>query len=432
MIATFETNPQSNMPGALSHLRVLDLTRVLAGPWCTQTLGDLGADVIKVERPDTGDDTRSWGPQWLRDANGNETKDSAYFSSCNRNKRSIAIDLTKTEGQALMRELAMKSDVLVENYKVGDLKRYGLDYETLSKLNPKLVYCSITAYGQDGPYAQRPGYDLLCQAEGGLMAINGHADVEDGGAGGGPVKVVIAVTDVLSGLNATIAILAAIEARHKTGRGQRIDIALLDSVVQFGANQIASYFLTGKQPKRVGNAHVNLAPYQSFKTKDGYMIVGAGNDNQWRKLCEAMGVPELASDPRFVEMKDRNKNRAQLVIDMERVLTTQLTAFWLEKFASLGIPHAPINTYDQVFAHPQVKHRGLRVDMKRRVEQGGGKVAMVASPIRMSDTPVEYRYAPPVSGADANAVLREVLGKTADQIETLVRSGAILGNENEH
>jgi crotonobetainyl-CoA:carnitine CoA-transferase CaiB-like acyl-CoA transferase len=425
MIAIFETNPQSNMPGALSHLRVLDLTRVLAGPWCTQTLGDLGADVIKVERPDTGDDTRSWGPQWLRDANGNETKDSAYFSSCNRNKRSIAIDLTKTEGQALMRELAMKSDVLVENYKVGDLKRYGLDYETLSKLNPKLVYCSITAYGQDGPYAQRPGYDLLCQAEGGLMAINGHADVEDGGAGGGPVKVVIAVTDVLSGLNATIAILAAIEARHKTGRGQRIDIALLDSVVQFGANQIASYFLTGKQPKRVGNAHVNLAPYQSFKTKDGYMIVGAGNDNQWRKLCEAMGVPELASDPRFVEMKDRNKNRAQLVIDMERVLTTQLTEFWLEKFASLGIPHAPINTYDQVFAHPQVKHRGLRVDMKRRVEQGGGKVAMVASPIRMSDTPVEYRYAPPVNGADLYAVLREVLNKSDAEVAALKQKSVV-------
>jgi crotonobetainyl-CoA:carnitine CoA-transferase CaiB-like acyl-CoA transferase len=397
------------MPGALSHLRVLDLTRVLAGPWCTQTLGDLGADVIKIERPDTGDDTRTWGPQWLRDANGNETTDSAYFSSCNRNKRSVCIDLTTEEGQDTVRALALKSDILVENYKVGDLKRYGLDYETLSALNPKLVYCSITAYGQDGPYAERPGYDLLCQAEGGLMAINGHADVEDGGAGGGPVKVVIAVTDVLSGLNATIAILAAIEARHKTGRGQRIDIALLDSVVQFGANQIASYFLTGKQPKRVGNAHVNLAPYQSFKTKDGYMIVGAGNDNQWRKLAAAMGADELAMRSEYLEMKDRNKNRRQLVADMEAILTTKPTQYWLETFASLGIPHAPINTYDQVFAHPQVKHRGLRIDLARTPAHGGGNVSMVASPIRMSDTSVEYRYAPPAKGADTEVVLKEIL-----------------------
>ncbi len=398
------------MPGALSHLRVLDLTRVLAGPWCTQTLGDLGADVIKVERPDTGDDTRSWGPQWLRDANGDETTDSAYFSSCNRNKRSVCIDLTTKAGQDTVRALAAKSDILVENYKVGDLKRYGLDYETLVAINPRLVYCSITAYGQDGPYAERPGYDLLCQAEGGLMAINGHADVEDGGAGGGPTKVVIAVTDVLSGLNATIAILAAIEARHKTGRGQRIDIALLDSVVQFAANQIASYYLTGKQPKRVGNAHVNLAPYQSFQTGDGYMIVGAGNDSQWRKLAAAMGVPELAMRPEYLEMKDRNRNRKQLVADMEAILTTKPTQHWLDTFASLGIPHAPINTYDQVFAHPQVKHRGLRVDLQRPQSQGGGNVAMVASPIRMSGTPVEYRYAPPAKGADTETVIREVLG----------------------
>jgi crotonobetainyl-CoA:carnitine CoA-transferase CaiB-like acyl-CoA transferase len=402
------------MPTALSHLRVLDLTRVLAGPWCTQTLGDLGADVIKIERPDTGDDTRSWGPQWLRDGAGNETTDSAYYSSCNRNKRSVCIDLTKPEGQQTVRDLAAKSDILVENYKVGDLKRYGLDYETLAAINPKLIYCSITAYGQDGPYADRPGYDLLCQAEGGLMAINGHADIEDGGTGGGPTKVVIAVTDVLSGLNATIAILAATEARHTTGRGQRIDIALLDSVVQFGANQIASYFLTGKQPKRVGNAHVNLAPYQSFKTQDGYMIVGAGNDSQWRKLAAAMGAPELAMRAEYLAMKDRNKNRKQLVVDMEAILTTKSTQHWLDTFASLGIPHAPINTFDQVFAHPQVKHRGLRIDLKRSAAHGGGNVAMVASPIRMSDTPVEYRYAPPAKGADTDVVIREVLGAKKD------------------
>ena len=413
------------MTGPLAHLRVLDLTRVLAGPWCTQTLGDLGADVIKVERPDTGDDTRAWGPAWLSDGEGRQTADSAYFSSCNRNKRSLTVDIAKPEGQALLRELAAKCDILVENYKLGDLKRYGLDYAALALTNPKLVYCSITAYGQDGPYAQRPGYDLLCQAEGGLMAINGHADVEDGGPGGGPVKVVIAVTDVLSGLNATIAILAAIEARHTTGKGQHIDIALLDSIVQFGANQIATYFITGKVPKRVGNAHVNLAPYQAFKTADGYMIVGAGNDGQWRKLCDAMGVADMALRPEYLAMKDRNANRTQLVRDMEAILTKHSTRHWLDTFASLGIPHAPINTYDQVFAHPQVRHRGLRLDMQRPPEQGGGSVAMVASPIRMSDTPVTYRHAPPVKGSSTEAVLREVLGKTDAEVAALNAKGVV-------
>ena len=413
------------MSGPLSHLRVLDLTRVLAGPWCTQTLGDLGADVIKVERPDTGDDTRAWGPSWLTDGEGKPTTDSAYFSSCNRNKRSITVDISKPEGQALLRELAAKCDILVENYKLGDLKRYGLDYESLARVNPKLVYCSITAYGQDGPYAQRPGYDLLCQAEGGLMAINGHADVADGGPGGGPVKVVIAVTDVLSGLNATIGILAAVEARHSTGRGQHIDIALLDSIVQFGANQIATYFITGKQPKRVGNAHVNLAPYQSFKTADGYMIVGAGNDGQWRKLCEAMGSPDMAFRPEYLEMKDRNAHRPQLVRDMEAILTKHPTQHWLDTFASLGIPHAPINTYDQVFAHPQVQHRALKMSMERPAEQGGGVVAMVASPIRMSDTPVTYRHAPPVKGSSTESILLEVLGKSAAEAQALRDRGVV-------
>lgn len=413
------------MSGPLSHLRVLDLTRVLAGPWCTQTLGDLGADVIKVERPDTGDDTRAWGPSWLTDGEGKPTTDSAYFSSCNRNKRSITVDISKPEGQVLLRELAAKCDILVENYKLGDLKRYGLDYQSLARVNPKLVYCSITAYGQDGPYAQRPGYDLLCQAEGGLMAINGHADVEDGGPGGGPVKVVIAVTDVLSGLNATIGILAAVEARHSTGRGQHIDIALLDSIVQFGANQIATYFITGKQPKRVGNAHVNLAPYQSFRTADGYMIVGAGNDGQWRKLCEAMGAPDMAFRPEYLEMKDRNAHRPQLVRDMEAILTQQPTQHWLDTFASLGIPHAPINTYDQVFAHPQVQHRALKMSMERPAEQGGGAVAMVASPIRMSDTPVTYRHAPPVKGSSTESILLEVLGKSAAEAQALRDRGVV-------
>ncbi len=410
--------------GPLAHLRVLDLTRVLAGPWCTQTLADLGAEVVKIERPGTGDDTRAWGPAWLKDAQGRETTDSAYFSSCNRNKHSVTVNLATPEGQDIVRRLAAQSDILVENYKRGDLARYGLDYASLAQVNPRLVYCSITAYGQDGPYADRPGYDLLCQAEGGLMAINGHADPPEG-PGGGPTKVAIAVTDVLSGLNATIAILAAIEARHRTGRGQSIDIALLDSVVQFGANQIASYFITGVQPGRVGNAHVNLAPYQSFRVADGYMIVGAGNDGQWRKLCAAMEVPELADDPRFREMKDRNAHRPQLVEAMEAVLVERTMDEWSKRFLSAGVPHAPINTYAQVFSHPQVQHRGLRVDLDRPPEQGGGRVATVASPMRFSETPVTYRMAPPALGASTERVLSEWLGYAAEDCARLKQQGIV-------
>ncbi len=408
----------------LSHLRVLDLTRVLAGPWCTQTLGDLGAEVIKIERPGSGDDTRSWGPAWLADGAGRPTTDSAYFSSCNRNKLSVTVDLRHPEGQAIVRELATQSDILVENYKRGDLARYGLDYEALAALNPRLIYCSITAYGQDGPYADRPGYDLLCQAEGGLMAINGHAEPPEG-PGGGPVKVVIAVTDILSGLNATIAILAAVEARHRTGRGQHIDIALLDSVVQFGANQIANFFVTGEQPPRVGNAHVNLAPYGSFRVADGHMIIGAGNDEQWRRLCAVLEVPELAQDARFLAMKDRNAHRPELTAALEEVLVQQPMAFWMERLAAAGIPHAPINTYAQVFAHPQVQHRGLKIMLERPAEQGGGTVAMVASPMRFSATPVSYRMAPPVLGADTSRVLRDRLGRSGQEVERLRREGAI-------
>ncbi|MCS6996786.1 MAG: CoA transferase [Casimicrobiaceae bacterium] len=424
MDSTNALQSETSVAGPLAHLKVLDLTRVLAGPWCTQTLGDLGAEVIKIERPGTGDDTRAWGPAWLKDHAGRDTTDSAYFSSCNRNKRSVTVNLATPEGQEIVQRLAAQCDVLVENYKRGDLARYGLDYATLAPLNPRLIYCSITAYGQDGPYADRPGYDLLCQAEGGLMAINGHADPPEG-PGGGPVKVVIAVTDILAGLNATIAILAALEARHRTGRGQHIDIALLDSVVQFGANQIANFFITGEQPKRVGNAHVNLAPYQSFRVADGHMIVGAGNDAQWRRLCAAMEVPELADDPRFREMKDRNAHRLALVEAMEAVLIQRTMAEWSERFLAAGVPHAPINTYAQVFAHPQVRHRGLRVDLVRPAEQGGGQVATVASPLRFSETPVSYRLAPPALGADTERVLGQWLGLSAEECARLRQRGVL-------
>ena len=273
------------MAGPLSHLRILDLTRVLAGPWCTQMLADLGADVIKVERPVAGDDTRHWGPPWTKDGQGDNTEDSAYFTSTNRNKRSIAVDLSTTEGQALVRALAAKSDILVENYKVGDLKRYGLSYEDLREVNPRLIYCSVTGYGQTGPYASRPGYDFVFQGEGGLMSITGEADDKPGG---GPMKTSIAVADVLTGLNATIGILSAIESRHETGRGQHIDIALLDTIVHFGSNQIVSYFTSGKIPQRWGNAHPNLTPYQIFKTADGHLIVACGNDAQYQAICSIL------------------------------------------------------------------------------------------------------------------------------------------------
>ncbi|CAM3656559.1 Acetyl-CoA:oxalate CoA-transferase [Bordetella sputigena] len=401
------------MPGTLAHLRVLDLTRVLAGPWCTQMLADLGADVIKVERPVTGDDTRHWGPPWIENSRGERVGDSAYFTSANRNKRSIAIDIATPQGQGLVRDLARQCDVLVENYKVGDLARYGLAHADLRELNPRLVYCSITGYGQDGPYAHLPGYDFIFQGEGGLMSINGERDDKPGG---GPMKSAIAVADVLTGLNATIGILAALENRHATGLGQRIDVALLDSVVNFGANQIASYFASGIIPRRWGNEHPNLAPYQTFATADGHIIIGCGNDGQFRKLCVLIGLPALAEDPRFLTMPDRNVNRAALVASLEAMLRTRPSAHWLEVLGNSEVPTGSINNYAQVFEHPQVMHRGMRVDMPH---PGGATVGTVANPIRLSDTPVEYRYPPPLRGQHTAEVLQSLLHKSAAAIEAL-------------
>ncbi|ODV41961.1 CoA-transferase [Cupriavidus sp. UYMMa02A] len=407
------------MAGPLSRLRVLDLTRVLAGPWCTQMLADLGADVIKVERPRAGDDTRHWGPPWIRDADGEETGDSAYFTSANRNKRSIAIDLAAAQGQALVRELVAQSDILVENYKVGDLARYGLSYAELSELNPRLIYCSVTGYGQDGPYADRPGYDFIFQGEGGLMSITGDADDKPGG---GPMKTSIAVTDVLTGLNAAIAILAAVESRHASGRGQHIDISLLDTVVNFGANQIASFFATGEIPRRWGNEHPNLTPYQSFATADGHIIVGCGNDGQYRRLCAVIGRDDLAADPRFLTMEGRNVNRRALQRELDPAMRAQTTHYWLEHLSESGVPYGPINNYKQVFEHPQVVHRGLRVDMPHA---RGGTIGMVRNPIRLSDTPVEYRLAPPLRGQHTDEILSAVLGKEATTISALRGAGVV-------
>ncbi|MDB5797302.1 MAG: L-carnitine dehydratase/bile acid-inducible protein [Paucimonas sp.] len=407
------------MAGTLSHLRVLDLTRVLAGPWSTQMLADLGADVIKVERPRVGDDTRHWGPPWIADAEGAATGDSAYFTSANRNKRSITIDLANTEGQQLVRELARHADILVENYKVGDLARYGLAYEDLQQVNPRLVYCSVTGYGQDGPCADQPGYDFVFQGEGGLMSINGEADDKPGG---GPMKTAIAVTDVLSGLNATIAILAAIEHRHLSGRGQHIDIALLDTIVHFGSNQVVSYFTNGEIPRRWGNAHPNLTPYQSFKTADGHIIIACGNDGQFRKLCTRLGRADLLADVRFTTVSGRNSNRAALVDDLAILFLREPTAHWTRLLENSDVPHGSINTYDKVFQHPQVVHRELKVDQPHAK---GGTVSTVRNPIRLSETPVEYRHAPPLRGQHTDEVLAEVLGMDAERIAALKAGGAI-------
>ena len=407
------------MAGSLNRLRVLDLTRVLAGPWCTQMLADLGADVIKIERPQVGDDTRHWGPPWIADAQAQATGDAAYFSSANRNKRSVAIDLSSVQGQALVRALARESDVLVENFKVGDLARYGLSYEDLRQENPRLVYCSVTGYGQTGPYADRPGYDFIFQGEGGLMSING---LPDDVPGGGPVKTAIAITDVLAGLNATIGILAALESRHATGQGQHVDVALLDTIVHFGANQIASYFATGEIPRRWGNQHPNLTPYQTFATSDGHLLVGCGNDGQFRKLCAVLQCPELAADARFVAMSGRNTHRDALAQALGAVFATQTQAHWLQVLEGAGVPFGPINDYAQVFSHPQVVHRELRQDM---VHARGGVVGTVKNPIRLSQTPVEYRYAPPLRGEHTQTILADVLGLDAAAIAALVGAGAV-------
>ena len=401
------------MSGSLSRIRVLDLTRVLAGPWSTQMLADLGADVVKVERPVLGDDTRHWGPPWIPDQQGQPTSDSAYFTSTNRNKRSVAIDISTLEGQRLIKELVKKSDVLVENYKVGDLKRYGLSYEDLKAIKPELIYCSITGYGQDGPYADKPGYDFIFQGEGGLMSINGESDDK---LGGGPMKTSIAITDVLTGLNASIAILAALEHQRNTGQGQHIDISLLDTIVHFGSNQIVSYFTSGKIPKRWGNAHPNLTPYQSFKTSDGHLIIACGNDGQFRKLCTAIGREDLAKDPRFASMSDRNAHREALISELSAIFQKRSTADWLLDLADSDVPNGSINSYDKVFEHPQVIHRELKVN---QIHANGGEVTTVRNPIRMSVTPIENRYAPPVRGEHTMEVLGDLLELSQQEVEKL-------------
>lgn len=398
------------MSGALSHLKVLDLSRILAGPWATQQLADLGADVIKVERPGAGDDTRLWGPPFLKDKDGQDTTDSGYYLCCNRNKRSVTIDFTQPEGQDLVRALAAQSDVLVENFKVGGLRQYGLDYETLHALNPRLVYCSITGFGQTGPYAPRAGYDFLIQGMGGLMSVTGRRDGEDGA---GPMKVGVALTDILTGLFASTAILAAVAQRDISGKGQQIDLSLLDVQIACLANQAMNYLYTGKSPGRMGNAHPNIVPYQDFPTADGYMILAIGNDGQFAKFCAAAGHAEWAADVRYSTSAARVINRETLIAAMRQVTIKRTTDAWMEELEALGVPCGPINSIADVFEDPHVKARGAAIGVSHAL---GGQIPLVATPIRLSETPVEYRMAPPLLGQHTGEVLRDVLGLDEQRI----------------
>ena len=418
-------NSTSATPGALAGIRVLDLSRVLAGPWCTQMLADLGADVVKVERPGLGDDTRQWGPPFLKDAQGNDTNQASYFTACNRNKRSVTIDMATPEGQALIKQMAQQADIVVENFKVGGLKQYGLDHESLRALNPRLIYCSVTGFGQDGPYAERAGYDLMVQAMTGLMSITGHAD---NAPGGGPMRVGVAVIDLFTGLYASNAILAALNVRHHTGQGQHIDMALLDVGMAVLANQAAGFLATGQAPGRMGNSHPSLAPYQDFPTQDGNMLLAIGNDGQFQRFCAAAGQPQWASDERFATNTLRVKHRAELIPAMEAVTRTRTTADWITLLEDKAVPCGPINTIAQAFDDAQVKARGLAVSLPRwkdgEVGDGITHITGVASPLRLSATPPVLRNAPPALGQHTDEVLRE-LGLDAERIAALRAAKAI-------
>ncbi|WP_440110557.1 CaiB/BaiF CoA transferase family protein [Acidovorax sp. BL-A-41-H1] len=406
------TQPSTNQ-GALAGIKVLDLSRVLAGPWCTQMLADLGADVVKVERPGLGDDTRQWGPPFLKDADGNDTTQAAYFTACNRNKRSVTIDMATAEGQTLIRQMAQEADIVVENFKVGGLKQYGLDHESLRALNPRLIYCSVTGFGQDGPYAERAGYDLMVQAMTGLMSITGQAD---GQPGGGPMRVGVAVIDLFTGIYASNAILAALHVRDNatsgTGQGQHIDMALLDVGMAVLANQAAGFLATGKAPGRMGNSHPSLAPYQDFPTADGNMLLAIGNDGQFQRFCAAAGQPQWANDPRYATNTLRVQHRADLIPAMEAVTRTRTTAAWIALLEDKAVPCGPINTIAQAFDDEQVKARGLAVTLPRWKEGDGGdgvaRITGVASPLRLSATPPVLRNAPPALGQHTDEVLAEM------------------------
>jgi crotonobetainyl-CoA:carnitine CoA-transferase CaiB-like acyl-CoA transferase len=403
---------------SLDGIRILDLSRVLAGPWCTQTLADLGADVIKIERPGNGDDTRTWGPPFLKDSDGNDTAEAAYYLGTNRNKRSVTCDIAQPTGQALIRELVTHCDVFVENFKVGDMARYGLDYASLRGLNPSLVYCSVTGFGQTGPYSERAGYDYAVQGMGGLMSVTGERD----DIGGGPQKVGVAVADLFTGMYATVAILAALRHAERTGEGQHVDMALLDTQVAMLANLGANYLVSGKAPGRAGNAHQNIVPYQVFEvapaegnTKD-HLILAVGNDGQYAKFCAVAGRPELASDPRYARNQDRVRNRAELVPLLEAIMKTRTKADWLAALEAAKVPCGAINNLAEVFADPQVQQRGMVTEWPHPLKDG---LRLVASPMKLSATPVRTDLPPPLLGQHTTQVLRDVLNYPDEKLSEL-------------
>ena len=404
------------MPGPLDGLRVFDLTRILAGPTCTQLLGDLGAEVIKVERPGAGDDTRKWGPPYVKDAGGGDTSESAYYLSSNRNKRSVAIDIAKPAGQRLARRLIAGCDVMVENFKVGDMARYGLAYDDLKGEFPRLIYCSISGFGQTGPYAPRAGYDFLAQGLGGIMSITGEADRP-------PMKVGVAIADIMCGMYAAVAILAALHHRDRSGEGQYIDLGLLDTQVAWLANIGLNYLTGGAVPQRLGNEHPNIVPYSVVPAADGFFILAVGNDGQFVKFCQFAGAPELAGDPRFVTNDARVRNRDELYRLLPALTRAKPQAAWVDGLAKLGVPCGPVNDIGQVFADPQVQARGMQIALPHPLA-GKGTVDLIGNPLRLSATPVAYRRAPPTLGQHTDEVLRE-LGLEEAELATLRAEGAI-------
>ena len=403
--------------GPLQGLRILDLSRILAGPTCTQMLGDLGADVIKVERPREGDDTRKWGPPYLKDLNGIDTTESAYYLSANRSKRSLTVDISFPEGQKLIRKLAGKSDVLIENYKVGGLKKYGLDFSSLNKELPNLIYCSISGFGQTGPKSHRPGYDFMIQAMGGIMSVTGEPD-------GSPMKVGVGIADVMCGMYAAVGILAAIRHREQGGKGQHIDLALLDSQAAWLINSGLNYLTSRQDQHRLGNAHPNVVPYQVFQTSDSFFVLAVGNNTQFKKFCEFADAPELADDTRFRTNKDRVHNRdvlAELINDLTKKFST---SYWLEELEKLQVPCGPVNTIREVFEDPQIQHRGMEISMPHHLS-GNGKVSLIGSPLKMSETPVSYSNAPPTLGQHTDEILEELLGISEKERAVLAEKGVI-------
>ena len=405
------------MTAPLAGLRVFDLTRILAGPTCTQLLGDLGAEVVKIERPGQGDDTRKWGPPYVQDKDGNDTETSAYYLSSNRNKRSVTLDIASEEGQRLARQLIQESDIVVENFKAGGLKKYGLAYDDVKEIAPHIIFCSITGFGQTGPYASRAGYDYLAQGMGGIMSLTGEPDGE-------PMKVGIGIADIMCGMYASSAILAALHHRHKTGEGQHIDLALLDTQVSWLTYEGLNYLTSGELPKRRGNEHPNIVPYKTMPASDGYFILAVGNDSQFAKFCDEAGRPELAQDDRFATNAARVRNREALYPMLDAITAERPLQDWVDALNARGVPSGPVNTLDRVFADPQIQHREMQIQMDYP-EAAKGKIDLIGNPIGFSRTPVSYRQPPPKMGAHTDAVLSEALGLSAEELSALRERGVI-------